>query len=737
MLTAELKEKLAANGLTYDEYQRIIEILGRKPNDLELALYGVMWSEHCSYKHSKAQLKTLPTEGECVLQGPGENAGIIDIGGGMAAVFKIESHNHPSAIEPYQGAATGVGGIVRDVFAMGARPIALLDSLRFGDLSDEHVQYLFNGVVAGIADYGNSLGIPTVGGETYFNKSYQGNPLVNAMCVGVMPVSDMVTASASGVGNPVMIVGAATGRDGIKGASFASEELGENSEENRPSVQVGDPFMEKLLMEACLELIKTGAVVGIQDMGAAGLTSSSCEMASRAGTGIELDVALVPAREEGMTPYDFMLSESQERMLVVPKKGREEEVKAIFERWGLNAVVIGKVTDDGNLTIKENGKIVAQLPARSLAHDAPVYHPESRRPAYLDEVEKFDLNQIPLPADEEYNEILFKLISSPNLASKAWIYRQYDHMVRSNTVVLPGSDAAVIRVEGTDRGLAISTDCNSRYCYLNPRRGTMIAVAEAARNVVCSGGKPLAITDGMNFGNPEKPEIFYQFKESIAGMREACLALNTPVTGGNVSFYNECSGKAIYPTPIIGMVGVLENFEDAVTISFKDEGDLIFLIGINKEELGGSEYLSLIYGLETGQVPELDLKLEKAVQQAVLDAIRAKIIKSAHDCAEGGLAVALAECTFEQGLGAVIELDEDKIRPDALLFGETQSRIIVTIEEKDVERFMTICSVNNVPVQRLGRVQGDKLKINNWIEVEVTQLKFRWEEAIPCIMNQR
>ncbi len=736
MLTVDLQEKLAFNGLKFEEYQKILDMLGREPNDLELALYGVMWSEHCSYKHSKAQLKTLPTQSECVLQGPGENAGIIGIGDGMAAVFKIESHNHPSAIEPYQGAATGVGGIVRDVFTMGARPIALLNSLRFGNLDNEHVRYIFGGVVAGIADYGNCLGIPTVGGETYFNKSYQGNPLVNAMCLGVMPVKEMVTGSASGIGNPVMVVGAATGRDGIKGASFASEELSAESEEKRPSVQVGDPFMEKLLMEACLELIKTGVVVGIQDMGAAGLASSSCEMASRAGTGIELDVALVPAREKEMTPYDFMLSESQERMLVVPKKGCEAKVKEIFDRWGLNAVVVGQVTADGNLTIKEDGVIAARVPAASLA-DAPVYHPESVRPAYLDAVESFELSQVRIPETDEYNDILIELLASPNLSSKAWVYQQYDHMVRSNTVVLPGSDAAVVRVEGTDRGLAVTTDCNSRFCYLNPYQGTMIAVAEAARNVVCSGGKPLAITDGMNFGNPEKPEIFYQFRESIAGMRAACQALNTPVTGGNVSFYNEHSGQAIYPTPIIGMVGLLENIEDAVTMDFKDEGDLIFLIGETKEELGGSEYLSLIHGLETGQLPELDLNLEKAIQQTVIEAVQQKIIKSAHDCAEGGLAVALAESTMANGLGAEIEIEDGEVRSDAVLFGESQSRIIVTIAGKDLNLFMQICSANTVPVQRIGQVKGDELKINDWINARVELLKLQWQEAIPCIMSQR
>lgn len=736
MLTNELPTKLANNGLKLSEYEKIVDTLKREPNDLELALYGVMWSEHCSYKHSKAELRTLPTKNEYVLQGPGENAGIISIGDGMAAVFKIESHNHPSAIEPYQGAATGVGGIVRDVFTMGARPIALLNSLRFGDLNTKRVRYIFEGVVAGIADYGNCLGIPTVGGETYFNSSYQGNPLVNAMCLGVMPIEEIVKGYASGIGNPVMVVGAATGRDGIKGASFASEELNAESEANRPSVQVGDPFMEKLLLEACLELIKTGSVVGIQDMGAAGLVSSSCEMASRAGTGIELDVSLVPAREKGMTPYDFMLSESQERMLVVPKKGCEKQVEKIFARWGLNAVVVGEVTADGNLTIKEQDQIVAQVPADSLA-DAPVYHPESKRPAYLAVHEQFDLSKVPLPPIEEYNQILCQLISSPNLANKAWIYNQYDHMVRSNTVVLPGSDAAVIRVEGTDRGLAITTDCNSRYCFLNPRRGTMIAVAEAARNIVCSGGKPVAITDGMNFGNPEKPEIFYQFQESIKGMREACLALNTPVTGGNVSLYNEHSGQAIYPTPIIGMVGLMENINTALTMDFQADGDLIFLIGTTKEELGGSEYLALIHGLETGEVPELDLVLEKRVQQCVLEAARQKIIKSAHDCADGGLAVALAESTFGKELGAEIHLPETGIRPDALLFGESQSRIIVTVEEKFKDVLENICNDQAVPLRKLGRVTGKKLCINDWIDQEVAELKKRWQEAIPCTMNQR
>ncbi|SJZ81284.1 phosphoribosylformylglycinamidine synthase subunit PurL [Selenihalanaerobacter shriftii] len=714
-------------GLTATEYDMIVDILGRDPNKTELGMYGVMWSEHCSYKNSKAILRNLPTEGDRVLQGPGENAGIIDIGDEQAVSFKIESHNHPSAIEPYQGAATGVGGIIRDIFTMGARPIASLNSLRFGELDDDRVKFLFEGVVEGIAGYGNCIGIPTVGGEVYFSESYQENPLVNAMCVGIMDHEDISTGTAEGVGNPVMVVGATTGRDGIQGASFASDELTEDSEEDRPAVQVGDPFMEKLLLEACLELIKTGALVGIQDMGAAGLTGSSCEMASRGGAGIELDIDLVPKREIGMNSYEVMLSESQERMLVVPKKGKEDIVEKIFEKWDLHAEVIGKVTDDGMLRILDKGQIAAEVPARSLADDAPEYQRESKRPSYLDEVQDYDLTNLTETTD--YNQSLLDVLQSPNIASKEWVYQQYDHMVRTNTVVLPGSDAAVLRVKGAKKGLAVTTDCNGRYCYLDPELGGAIAVAEAARNIVCAGGEPIAITDGLNFGNPMKPEIYWQFEKCIEGISEACLSLGTPVTGGNVSFYNESPAGAIYPTPIIGMVGLLENIEEATTSHFKDEGDVILLLGETKEELGGSEYLKVIHDLETGKLPELDLDLEKKVQNTCLEAIKAGIIKSAHDCADGGLAVTLAESCISGGLGARIEIDNN-LSNSGLLFSETQSRIVISVDEKDVNQVKEIALSNNISVTKLGKVTGEELIINDLINLKVKGMKREWKESI-------
>jgi phosphoribosylformylglycinamidine synthase len=714
-------------GLTEAEYKMIVDILGRKPNKTELGMYGVMWSEHCSYKNSKKVLRNLPTEGARVLQGPGENAGIIDIGDEQAVSFKIESHNHPSAIEPYQGAATGVGGIIRDIFTMGARPIACLDSLRFGDLNNERVQFLLEGVVEGISGYGNCIGIPTVGGEVYFSESYQENPLVNAMCVGIMDHEDISTGTAKGVGNPVMVVGATTGRDGIQGASFASDELTEDSEEDRPAVQVGDPFMEKLLLEACLELIKTGALVGIQDMGAAGLTGSSCEMASRGGAGIELDIDLVPKRETGMNSYEVMLSESQERMLVVPKKGKEELVEEIFEKWGLNAAVVGKVTDDGMLRILDEGEVAAEVPARSLADDAPEYDRESERPSYLDEVQSYDLSSLSEP--EDYNEALLEVLQSPNIASKEWVYEQYDHMVRTNTVVLPGSDAAVLRVKGKEKGLAMTTDCNGRYCYLDPETGGAIAVAEAARNIVCSGAEPVAITDGLNFGNPMKPEIFWQFEKCIDGISEACLSLGTPVTGGNVSFYNESPSGAIYPTPIIGMVGLLEDINQATTSDFKDEGDVILLLGETKDELGGSEYLNTVHDLETGKVPELDLDLEKRVQDTCLTVIKEGIVKSAHDCADGGLAVTLAESSIAGGLGAEVEINSD-MAPSSLLFSESQSRIVISVAKEDVEKVKNQATENEVSVTKLGRVNGDKLIINDLVNMKIGEMKKRWKESI-------
>ncbi|GAW92168.1 phosphoribosylformylglycinamidine synthase subunit PurL [Calderihabitans maritimus] len=727
-------------GLSDSEYERIKEILGREPNYVELGMFAVMWSEHCSYKNSKPVLRLFPTEGPHVLQGPGENAGIVDIGDGQAVVFKIESHNHPSAIEPFQGAATGVGGIIRDVFTMGARPVALLNSLRFGKLEDERVKYLFNGVVSGIAFYGNCVGIPTVGGEVYFSKGYTGNPLVNAMCVGLIDHKDIARGIASGVGNSVMVVGARTGRDGIHGATFASEELSEESEERRPAVQVGDPFMEKLLLEACLELIRGGHVVGMQDMGAAGLTSSSCEMATRGNTGMEIDVSLVPRREEGMTPYEVMLSESQERMLVIPKKGSEEKVKEVFARWGLEAVVVGRVTDDGILRIKDGEEVVAEIPAKALTEQCPVYNPAQKVPAYLREVQEYDPGRLPEP--EDYNRALLSLLRSPNIASKEWVYRQYDHMVRTNTVVPPGSDAAVIRIKGTSKGLALTTDCNGRYCYLDPYLGGAIAVAEAARNLVCSGARPLAVTDCLNFGNPEKPEIFWQFYQAVLGMSEACRVLETPVVSGNVSFYNETDGVAVYPTPVVGMVGLLEDIRFHCTQAFREEGDIILLLGETLPELGGSEYLEVMHGVEAGRPPQLDLNREKAVQHCCLEAIRRGLVKSAHDCSEGGLAVALAECCISGGTGAEIEI-ESSLKPHEVLFSESQSRIILTATEADVPAVKELAGQEGVPFAVLGRVSGDKLIISinrqgtaeRLIDLPVREMEEAWREEIRCRMG--
>ena len=723
-------------GLSDQEYELVKEILGREPNEVELGMFAVMWSEHCSYKISKNVLRSFPTEGPRVIQGPGENAGVVDIGDGQAVVFKIESHNHPSAIEPYQGAATGVGGIVRDIFTMGARPIALLDSLRFGSLQSKKSRYLFSGVVSGIAGYGNCIGIPTVGGETYFHPSYEDNCLVNVMCIGLLDQKDLAKGVAAGPGNPVMVVGAKTGRDGIHGATFASEELNESSEERRPAVQVGDPFMEKLLLEACLELIKTGYVVGMQDMGAAGLTSSSVEMASRAGTGIEMDVALVPQREEGMTPYEILLSESQERMLVVPRQGKEKEVQEIFAKWGLEAVVIGKVTDDGYMTIKENGRIVAHVPAKALTDMCPKYDPEAVEPAYLTQAQEYDLSD--LPELEDYSQILLSMLGNPNIASKEWIYRQYDHMVGINTVVGPGADAAVLRIKGKNKAIAATTDCNSRYVYLNPYRGGQIAVAEAARNLVCVGAEPLAVTDCLNFGSPEKPEIFWQFKEAVAGLADACRELETPVTGGNVSFYNETKGEAVYPTPVVGMVGLIEDLKHITTPGFKEEGDIIILLGQTKDELGGSAYLSHIHGLEAGCPPEINLQLEKQVQKTTLALIREGLVASAHDCSEGGLAVALADCCLAGKKGADISLTE-AMRASAALFGESQSRIIISIPKNDLDTVLLKLKESQVPYKVLGTVSGDdELSIagSGWkLRVSLERMEEKYREAIPCIMN--
>lgn len=732
------------HGLSSEEYEMIGKLLGRKPTYTELGIFSVMWSEHCSYKNSIKVLKTFPREGEHLLAKAGEeNAGAVDIGDGLAVIFKIESHNHPSAVEPYQGAATGVGGIMRDIFTMGARPIACLDSLRFGELSSPKVRYLFDGVVRGIGDYGNCFGVPTVAGEVYFEDSYTGNPLVNAMCIGVVKVDQMARGSAKGKGNPVLLVGASTGRDGIHGVTFASEEISEKSEERRPSVQIGDPFMEKLLMEASLEIIKEDLIVGIQDLGGAGLTCSTCETAARGKSGIEIDVSLVPAREEKMIPYEIMLSESQERMLVIAKSGREKRVQEIFKKWGLHSVIIGKVTDDKMLRVKNRGKVVAEIPASSLAlgGGAPVYTRERKRPAYLEEANRLNLTELEVPSD--LNQTLLQLLGSPNIASKRWVYEQYDTQVRTGTVVGPGSDAAVLRVRKTKCAIATTTDCNGRYCYLSPRMGGRIAVAEAARNVVCSGAKPLAITNCLNFGDPYDKEVFWTFAECVAGMSEACRTFKTPVTGGNVSFYNEDPQRIVYPTPVVGMIGLVEDLKHVTTMCFKREKDLIVLLGKNIEELGASEYLKVICNLVKGNSPELNLEEERKVQDACLAMIKAGIVKSAHDCSEGGIAVALAECCISspEGWGAKIKLDQ-KMRADALLFGESQSRIIITVSQKDLPEMEKMAKGYQIPFSVIGKVEGHNLKIEGpqdpveMIDLPTKKLVDVYKFAIQRIMDK-
>ncbi|HEU4964417.1 MAG TPA: phosphoribosylformylglycinamidine synthase subunit PurL [Bacilli bacterium] len=725
-------------GLNDEEYDRIVSLMGRQPNYVEAGIYSVMWSEHCSYKSSRPVLKKFPTEAPHVLQGPGENAGIIDIGDNLAVSFKIESHNHPSAIEPYQGAATGVGGIIRDVFTMGARPIALLNSLRFGEIEgadNAHNRYLFGNVVSGIAGYGNCIGIPTVGGEVVFDDRYKHNPLVNAMCVGLMTHDEIAKGTASGVGNPVLAVGARTGRDGIHGATFASAE--DPHAKERSAVQVGDPFMEKLLLEACLELIASGAVVGIQDMGAAGLTSSSSEMAARAGSGIELDMNQVPCREEGMTPYEMMLSESQERMLVVMEKGKEHIAEEIFEKWGLEAVVIGRVTDDGMLRLKWNGETVCEIEVTTLVDDAPVYHRPTVRPTYLDETLAFDSASVSVP--ENLTDTLHTLLRTPTIASKEYVYQQYDYMVRTQTAVRPGSDAAVVTIRGTRKALAMTTDGNGRYVYLNPKKGGQHAIAESARNLDCSGAKPLAVTDCLNYSNPEKPEIFYQFAESCAGMSDACSLLETPVISGNVSLYNQTNDVDIYPTPIIGMVGLIDDIDHITTQSFKGEGNRVLLIGPHDTaDLDGSEYLRVVHNQVAGDAPELDLNVEKAVQTATLRAIQAGLVEAAHDLAEGGLAVALAESCIGGGLGANVELTSTQ-RLDALLFGEAASRILVEVKPDNVAALEAILAEEKVEHLALGTLGGHKLTVTVNHEVildeEVAHLESTWRGAIPCLMN--
>ena len=726
---------LERHGLKPDEYDRIVAALGREPSLTELGMFSVMWSEHCSYKSSRVHLRTLPTQGPRVLQGPGENAGAVDIGGGLAAVFKIESHNHPSFIEPYQGAATGVGGIIRDIFTMGARPVALLNSLRFGPMDGPHgarTRRTVEGVVAGIAGYGNSIGIPTVGGEIAFEEPYAGNPLVNVFCLGLAKADALVKGRADGVGNPVYYVGAKTGRDGIHGATMASAEFDDSSAEKRPAVQVGDPFMEKLLLEACLELMKGDALIGVQDMGAAGLTCATSEMGARSGSGIEIDVRHVPQRETGMTPYEIMLSESQERMLLVVKKGREREVEEVFEKWDLHAAHVGFVTDDGLLRVKDHGVTVAEMPNRALVDEAPVYNRPMARPAYLDEVRAFDAASLPETSPQD---ALLRLLASPTIASKRWVYRQYDHMVRTNTIVLAGMGAGVVRVKGTPSALAMSVDGNGRYCYLDPRRGAMLAVAEAARNVACAGGQPVGATNCLNFGNPERPAIMWQFAEAVQGIGEACRALDVPITGGNVSLYNETDGKAIYPTPILGVVGLIDDADRVLTRVFRGEGDTIVLLGETLDELGGSEFLKTIHGQVKGQPPQLDLGRERALIDLLVRAAGTGILRSAHDCSDGGLAVTLAESAFDTGgLGCDVDLPEVGGRPASALFSESASRAVVTATAEAADELLRMAAEAGVPARVIGRTGGRRLKISVGgrvaVDLDVREAEQRWSTAI-------
>jgi len=728
---------IAEHGLTADEYQRILTILGREPNFTELGIFSVMWSEHCSYKSSRRHLKTLPTEGPRVLQGPGENAGAVDVGDGLAAVFKIESHNHPSFIEPYQGAATGVGGIIRDIFTMGARPIALLNSLRFGELDDPMTRRIVAGVVAGIAGYGNSIGIPNVGGEMGFDKTYSGNPLVNVFCLGLARSEDLILGRAEGVGNAVYYVGAKTGRDGIHGATMASAEFDEATEEKRPNVQVGDPFMEKLLLEACLEVMDTDALVGIQDMGAAGLTCSTCEMGSRGNVGIEIDVARVPQRETGMKPYEILLSESQERMLFIVREGREQEVEQIFEKWGLHAVGIGEVTADGLLRVREAGRLVAEIPNKALAEDGPVYNRPMQRPSDLDVLQSLDLKTLPPAPDAD--KVLIELLMSPQIASKRWVYRQYDHMVRTNTIVPAGMGAGVVRIKGTNRALIFSVDGNGRYCSLDPYQGARLAVAESARNVACAGGVPIGATNCLNFGNPERPEIMWQFAESVRGIGDACRALEIPITGGNVSLYNETDGEAIQPTPVIGVVGVVENAARVLGRAFRREGVDVVLLGQSLTELGGSEYLKVVHGQVCGRPPQLDLALEAALHQLLASATADGLLDSGHDCAEGGVAVALAECCFESGgIGLEVSLPSVEVDGDhdndvllaMALFGETASRAVVSIEDVKTPELLRRASAVGVPAYMVGHTGGSRFRISingaTVIDHDLGQIESAW-----------
>jgi phosphoribosylformylglycinamidine synthase subunit PurL len=726
------------HGLTSEEFEQIQQELGRVPTYVELGLYSVMWSEHCSYKNSILEIKRLPRTGRRVVVEAGEeNAGVLDIGDDLAVCFKIESHNHPSAIEPYQGAATGVGGILRDIFTMGARPIAALNSLRFGHLTTARNRELMRGVVHGIADYGNCFGVPTVGGEIYFDSSYDENPLINAMAVGVLNRKKMARGAASGTGNPILVVGSATGRDGIHGATFASEDLSAESAERRPSVQIADPFKEKLLLEATLELVESGVLVGIQDMGAAGIACSCTETAARGKSGIIFDVDKVSRREAGMTAYEVCLSESQERMLAIIKQGGEETARRIFDKWDLHSDRTGEVTEGGRYVVYEGGEIVADVPADHLVlgGGAPRYRRPFVRPDYLDAAISFDPSHLPEP--EDYSEILSRLLASPNIASKRWIYEQYDHTIGANTRVGGGrSDAAVVRVPGTRKALAITVDCNARYVSINPRRGAALAVLEGARNVACAGARPIGITNCLNFGNPMKPENYYFFHEAVSGIADSCEMLQIPVTGGNVSFYNETRGKPVFPTPVIGMVGLLEDVDHTITVGFKSEGDFVALLGSIGPDLGASEYLSVIHGVSAGAPPRLDFESEKALIELLPELAEFGLIASAHDISEGGLAVTLAEKCLTSGLGCVLTFPW-KGRVVDTLFAETSGCAVVSVEHSKWAAFRHAAEAHNVPVQILGRVGGDILAINDWIILPVSQIEEVYEDAIPALMGER
>lgn len=738
--TVKVDAELAKNlGLSEDEFEQIKKLLNRTPNFTELGVFSAMWSEHCSYKNSRKLFKMFPTKGKQVMVGAGEeNSGIVDIGDGWGVSFKIESHNHPSAVEPFEASATGIGGCLRDIFTTGAKPVAVLGALRFGTLDNERVKFLFKEVMRGLAHYANTAEVNAVGGEAYFDESYEGNPLVNAFVVGIVKHKNIMRGIASGVGNPVYYIGGDTGRDGVGGASFASKEITEESASSKSAVAIGDPELGKRLRKACLELIEKGLVIGMQDMGAAGLTCSTCETASRSQTGIEIDVALVPQREKRMTPYEILLSESQERMLAILKNGKEKEALDILKKWNINAVKIGKVTDDKMMRVKEHGVVVCEIPADALTKKAPMYDRQTKEPSYLKQAQRLDRESIKEPDD--LGEVLVRLLDSPTIASKESVYKNFTFTDKDEVLVNAGSDAAVIKVKGTKRALAISVDCSGRYCYLNPYNGAMMAVAEAARNIVCSGGKPLGITDGLNFGNPMKPENYWQFQKCIEGLSEACRALDTPVISGNVSFYNENPKGPIDPTPMVGMVGLIDDADKYVTQAFKNKDDVIVLLGENKPDLSGSEYLYLIHGQKKGN-PNIDIKEEKAVQEACLEAIDSGIISSAHDCSEGGLAVTLAEsCIADSGrmLGAAIKLDDLKsndIRLDEILFGEAPSRIVVSLNKKNLSALEKIAKRHSVDCSVLGSVTGERftvrLKEKTIMDLPLPELSRKWRNAIP------